>query len=254
MEDAIYVTIMEMSEEEMTDSTVLVTGASGGIGRLLTERLRERGFTVIGWDMNPDPDCDPLPVDVADWESVRRAADGLPDGLDAVVNCAGAALRGALLDTSMADFDWLMRVNVTGTAHVSAATHSRLAGGGVFVAVGSVAAQVPMAERAAYCASKAAVAMLSRCLASEWADDGIQVVCVNPGFMDVGMAASSSSSGATSLVDVLARTPTGRLVPADRLLDVFELLVSGRMRGVAGSEITVDEGFTAGWRTARSVR
>ena len=68
------------------------------------------------------------------------------------------------------------------------------------------------------------------------------------------MAASSSSSGATSLVDVLARTPTGRLVPAGRLLDVFELLVSGKMRGVAGSEITVDEGFTAGWRTARSVR
>jgi NAD(P)-dependent dehydrogenase (short-subunit alcohol dehydrogenase family) len=154
----------------------------------------------------------------------------------------------------MADFDSLMRVNVTGTAHVAAVTHSRLTGGGAFVAVGSVAAQVPMADRSAYCASKAAVAMLSRCLASEWAADGIQVVCVNPGFMDVGMAASSSSSGETSLVDVLARTPTGRLVPADQLLDVFELLVSGKMRGIAGSEITVDEGFTAGWRTTQPGR
>jgi NAD(P)-dependent dehydrogenase (short-subunit alcohol dehydrogenase family) len=251
VEDAIRVTVMGVGEEAMTDTNVLVTGASGGIGHLLTKRLRERGFTVIGWDMNPDPDCDPLPVDVGDWESVQRAAEGLPQRLGAVVNCAGAGLRGALLDTSMADFDRLMRVNVTGTAHVAAATHARLAEGGAFVAVGSVAAQVPMAERAAYCASKAAVAMLSRCLASEWAADGIQVVCVNPGFMDVGMAASSSSSGATSLVDVLARTPTGRLVPADQLLDVFELLVSGKMRGIAGSEITVDEGFTAGWRTAR---
>ena len=90
MADAIHVTIMEMSEAEMTDSTVLVTGASGGIGRLLTERLRERGFTVIGWDMNPDPECDPLPVDVADWESVQRAADGLPDRLDAVVTIVDA--------------------------------------------------------------------------------------------------------------------------------------------------------------------
>jgi NAD(P)-dependent dehydrogenase (short-subunit alcohol dehydrogenase family) len=238
-----------MREAAMTDSTVLVTGASGGIGQLLAKRLRERGLSVIGWDMNPGGECDPLPVDVGDWESVRRAADGLPDRLGAVINCAGAGLRGPFTETSMADFDWLMRVNVTGTAHVAAATHSRLADGGVFVAVGSVASQVPMAERAAYCTSKSAVAMLARCLASEWAADGIQVVCVNPGFMDVGMAAASSSSGATSLADVLARTPTGRLVPVDRLLDVFELLVGGKMRSVTGSEITVDEGFTAGWKT-----
>lgn len=233
----------------MTNRTVLVTGSSGGIGQRLTRRLRERGASVIGWDMNPDQESHPRPVDIGDWESVQRAAGELPDRLDAVVNCAGAGLRGAFLDTSLADFDWLMRVNVTGTAHIAAATHSRIKGGGAFIAVGSVAAQVPMAERAAYCASKAAVAMFSRCLASEWAADGIQVVCVSPGFMDVGMAASSSTSGATNLASVLGRTPTGRLVPTDRLLDVFELLVSGQLRAVSGTEITVDEGFTAGWRT-----
>jgi NAD(P)-dependent dehydrogenase (short-subunit alcohol dehydrogenase family) len=254
VEITICMTVPGMRVEAMKDVTVLVTGASGGIGRLLAKRLRERGFLVIGWDMKPDSECDPLPVDVGNWESVQRAAESLPDCLGAVVNCAGAGLRGAFVNTSMADFDSLMRVNVTGTAHVAAVTHSRLTGGGAFVAVGSVAAQVPMADRSAYCASKAAVAMLSRCLASEWAADGIQVVCVNPGFMDVGMAASSSSSGETSLVDVLARTPTGRLVPADQLLDVFELLVSGKMRGIAGSEITVDEGFTAGWRTTQPGR
>ena len=223
----------------------LQTRCDGGVGRNRTSArgaVASRNDTVIGWDLNPDPECEPHSVDVGDWESVRGVAERLPDHrLVGVANCAGASLRGPFMDTLMTDFDRLMRVNVTGAAHVAAATHSRLAHGGVYIAVGSVAGQVSMAERAAYCASKAAVAMLSRCLASEWARDGIQVVCLNPGFTDVGMAASSSASGDSSLSEVLARTPTGRLVPSARLLDVFELLVDGKMRGITGSEITVDE-------------
>lgn len=232
----------------MTSGTVLVTGAASGIGLALAQRLRSSDFHVLGWDLHPDANCVPGSVDVGDWASVRLHAEDLPQHVDAVVNCAGVGLRGNLLDNPMEDFDRTIRVNVTGTANVAAATQARLSPGGVFIAVGSVAGQVPMAGRAAYCASKAAVAMLAKCLASEWADEGIQVVCVSPGFMDAGMAASSSASGGTSLQAVLDRTPTGRLVPVDRLLDVFELLVRGQMRAVTGAEITVDEGFTAGWK------
>ena len=64
MEITICMTVPGMRVEAMKDVTVLVTGASGGIGHLLAKRLRERGFLVIGWDMKPDPECDPLPVDV----------------------------------------------------------------------------------------------------------------------------------------------------------------------------------------------
>lgn len=232
----------------MTSGTVLVTGAASGIGLSLAQRLRASGFTVLGWDVNPDVDCVPASVDVSDWDSVRLHAVDLPQRLDAVVSCAGVGLRGNLTDNPMEDFDRTMRVNVTGTANVAAATKERLSPGGIFIAVGSVAGQIPMAGRAAYCSSKAAVAMLAKCLASEWADDGIQAVCVSPGFMDAGMAASSSASGGTSLQAVLGRTPTSRLVPVDGLLDVFAVLVSGQMRAVTGTEITVDEGFTAGWK------
>ena len=228
--------------------TVLITGAASGIGRALARRLRTADYRVIGWDSQPDEHCDPVPLDVTDWDAVERRAADLDETLDAVVTCAGTGLRGPVDIRSAEAFDRTIRVNVTGTANVAAALHTRLVGGGTLVTVGSVAASVPMADRAAYCASKAAVVMLSRCLASEWASDGIQVVCVSPGFVNEGMAVASTSTGATSLDSVVRRTPTGRLVPVEGLLDVFESLVAGSMRSIHGTELVVDEGFTSGWR------
>lgn len=228
--------------------TVLVTGAASGIGKAIAERLTANGTKVIGWDVSwPQEDDSSVTVDVADDRSVAAAVLQLPSQLDAVIACAGISSRTSLVETPMEEFRRVVDVNLVGTASVAQHTHGRLSGG-VFVAIGSVAASVPMARRSAYCASKAGVVMLAKVLGSEWAADGIQVLVVSPGFADTGMATQGGQSGATNLDGVLDRTPTGSLVATSDLLDVLELAASGRLPGVTGSEIIVDNGYVAGTR------
>jgi NAD(P)-dependent dehydrogenase (short-subunit alcohol dehydrogenase family) len=225
---------------------ILVTGAASGIGLALVDRLRHDGHVVIGWDMGwSDANADGILVDVSDEESILAASADLPERLAGVVTCAGVSSRTSLVDTPIEEFRRVIDVNLVGTAAVAQIAHSRLAGG-VFVAIGSVAATVPLARRAAYCASKAGVVMLARVLGSEWAADDIQVLCVSPGFVNTGMATRGAQSGGTDLARVLDRTPTGALVPTDDLIDVLVLAVTGGLPGVVGSEIIVDSGYVSG--------
>ncbi len=229
-----------------TRGTVLVTGAASGIGRALADRLRKSGYRVIGWDVEwTSLGEDDVVVDVSDAAAVERAARVLPGALAAVVTCAGIGSRGLISETNLGEFQRVIDVNLMGTVAVAMATHSLLADG-VFVAVGSVAGNVPMARRAAYCASKAAVAMFAKVIGSEWAPDGISVLCVSPGFTDTGMAKRGAESGKTDLSKVLEHTPNGELVTESDLVDVLELAASGRLSGMTGTEIVVDGGYTAG--------
>jgi len=201
---------------------------------------------VIAWDRrNGEGDSEVTLVDVTDEASVRLAAVGLPEDLAGVVSSAGISSRQSLSETSLEEFRQVIDINVSGTLAVAQAVHSRLRGG-VFVTIGSVAGTVPMARRGAYCASKAAVIMLSKVLGSEWAGDDIQVLCVSPGFVNTGMATQGAAEGVTDLSRVLDRTPTGALVDSDDLVDVLVLAVTGKLKGMTGTEIVVDGGYTAG--------
>lgn len=230
----------------MSRGPVLVTGAASGIGLGLAERLRADGIEVIGWDVEPSQNgAETVLVDVCDEQSVARAARDLPPSLSAVVTSAGVSSRLPLAEISLAEFRRVLDINVTGTLVVAQATRSRLPGG-AFITIGSVAGSVPMARRGAYCASKAAVIMLSKVLGSEWAPDDIQVLCVSPGFVNTGMATRGAAKGVTDLSRVLDRTPSGSLVEAHDLVEIVRLAVTGQLRGMTGTEIVVDGGYSAG--------
>ncbi len=231
----------------MNRAPVLVTGAGGGIGQAVADRLRAAGVPVIGWDLAGSEDEGIVRVDVTDEDSVSAAVERLPHALSAVVSCAGVGSRTAFADAEFAEFRRVIEVNLIGTALVAHAVHSRLTGG-AFVAIGSVAASVPLARRSAYCASKAAVVMLAKVLGSEWAGDGIQVLCVSPGFVDIGMATQGAREGGTDLAAVLERTPTRSLVSAPDLVDILELAALGRLSGMTATELVVDGGYVSGTR------
>jgi NAD(P)-dependent dehydrogenase (short-subunit alcohol dehydrogenase family) len=232
---------------ELAGRTVLVTGASSGLGQACAERMLDKGINVIGWDLRPgdDPRIEWHEVDVSAAESIATAAAFLRP-LAGVVTCAGLANRDAANSIEPATFAKLMAVNINGTFLVAQATFDHLvAGAGVLVTIGSVAGREAFNHRVAYCTSKAAVVMLTRCLAIEWAPHGVRAVCICPGFVDVGMAAHGIEGGGNDRMRIVEHTPMGRLTGAGEVASALMFVLSEASSGITGSELYVDGGFAA---------
>lgn len=179
---------------------IAVTGASRGLGSAAARDLLRRGFTVACLSRAgrgpEDITCDtdtiarmiPISCDVTRPEDRKQAFATLiakTQRLDGLVNNAGLHMEGASAEFSEQDFQALMHVNVTSLFAMSQEAYPHLcaAGGGLIVNLGSYYDKMGVKFTTAYCASKAAVAAISRCLAVEWAGDNIRVVTAAPGFI-----------------------------------------------------------------------
>lgn len=172
-----------------------VTGAGQGIGRRVAERLVEAGAEVVGLDRRFDPGALPFAphvVDISQAQQVENCCAGLlaADGrLDVLVHAAGVLRQGNVEELSTDDWDASMAVNAGGAFHLLRQllpVFKRQRQGSI-VCVASNAAHVPRLGMAAYCASKAALAALSRCAALELAGYGVRCNLVSPGSTDTPM-------------------------------------------------------------------
>lgn len=184
-----------------------VTGASRGIGAATAIELARRGFMVACLNRNglatecPEGISEDVSsrlvgvqCDIRDEESVQRAlqqANDLGSGLFGVINNAGIANGGPSDTYALKDFEETLRTNVIGTFSVCQSAYPFLAanGGGIIVNIGSFWDRIGGKRYAAYCASKAAVAAISRALAVEWAKKNIRVLDVAPGYVRTEMTA-----------------------------------------------------------------
>jgi NAD(P)-dependent dehydrogenase (short-subunit alcohol dehydrogenase family) len=176
-----------------------VTGASRGIGSAIAAELAARGFRVACLSRKgAGPEDRALPAehraltadfvcDVTDEASIRSALAATVERfgrLDVLVNNAGQHADGRSASFASADFEALLAANVTSVFAMSREAYPHLkATRGLIVNLGSYYDKLGVKYHAAYCASKAAVAAVGRCLAVEWAKDGIRVVTVAPGFI-----------------------------------------------------------------------
>lgn len=180
-------------------SRAVVTGAASGIGHATVLRLAGMGFEVVCVDIDEAGARDTadevgdgavaLACDVSDAAAVDVLARTVEQDLgpvDLVVNNAGVGMGGPFLDAGSDDWDWLMGVNLDGVANGCRAFGRAMVarGEGHVVNVASGAAYVMNRDMAAYCASKAAVYALSRCLRADWAGRGVGVSVVCPGVID----------------------------------------------------------------------
>lgn len=168
----------------------LVTGAASGIGRATATRLRDEGARVVGLDIAP-VDLSGIRGVQCDLRDEDQVADAIADAvgwggrIDLLANVAGVAASAHTTDVTLAEWDRILAVNLTGTfLACRAALPHLIATRGAIVNVASLAGVRGWRYSAAYSAAKGGVVALTRALAVEYAPDGVRVACVCPGSVD----------------------------------------------------------------------
>jgi NAD(P)-dependent dehydrogenase (short-subunit alcohol dehydrogenase family) len=241
----------------------VVTGASGGLGahfaRLLaaegaavavTARRLDRVEALAGELAGEGHRAMALRLDVADAESIGPALDDVEAALGPVsilVNNAGVGGEGVALEISLEDLDRTFAVNVRGTFIAAREAARRMLTSGVaergdgrILNIASIASETALPGLAAYCGSKAAVAMMTKVMAREWARRGIAVNALGPGYVltDINAHWWPTEGGARQLKGF----PRRRLMQESDLDAAFMMLVGPPARAITGTLIIVDDG------------
>jgi meso-butanediol dehydrogenase/(S,S)-butanediol dehydrogenase/diacetyl reductase len=219
----------------------VVTGGASGIGEACCELLRHSGATVHVVDRAGDS-----PIDVTDRAALDALAGDL-DRLDVLINAAGVITENRPIDElTVEDFRRNFEVNVLGTLQACQAFGPLLRERrGAVVNVASQAALVSLPSQGAYTASKGAVAALTRSLAIDWAEHGVRVNAVAPGFTITPMTAGFFENE-TFVRAAKERIPLGRLLEASEIAGAIVFLASPLASAITGVVLPVDGGWTAG--------
>ncbi|MBB5698120.1 SDR family oxidoreductase [Sphingomonas yantingensis] len=232
----------------------LVTAAGQGIGRATAELFVREGASVIAVDLNAAAlatlsGCQTRVIDLLDGTAIAAlAADIGP--VDILFNCAGYVDAGALLETGEAGFDLSFDLNVRSTTRMIAAFLPAMIarGGGSIVNMASVAgAMIGVANRYAYCASKAAVAGLTRSIAVDYVAQGIRCNAICPGTvqspsLDARLAATGDADAARAAF--IARQPMGRIGRPEEVAALALYLASDESAYTTGGLHAIDGGWT----------
>lgn len=234
---------------------IAVTGASRGIGAAIAVELAQRGFTVACLTRKgKGPETQnakslagqfvDVACDVTDEASLRAAFAEVvkkAGALHGLVNNAGIHLDGASHELATATYEKVMATNATAvfTACREAYPHLVKSGGGSIINIGSFFDKIGVKRNVAYCASKAAVGAITRCLAVEWANRGIRVLDVAPGYIVTDLNHDAMTSG--PLAEYLKkRIPSGATGKTSDVAKLVAAIFSEDIPFLTGETIYID--------------
>ena len=234
-------------------SIVLITGASGGIGRALAQQLHAEGLTVAaaGRDASRLADVDAALRIAADTTTPEGAALAIAQCQDALgaaptllAHCVGSTLIAPLHRTRLDTYREVMRVNLDSAVFMLQAWIAGLAGGpGAAVFASSVVARIGVANHEAIAAAKGGVEALVRGAAATYAAQGLRINAVAPGLTDTPMTAGMLRVPA--MREGAARQyPLGGVQTAGQVAEVMAWLLGDGAARLTGQVIAVDGGFT----------
>jgi 3-oxoacyl-[acyl-carrier protein] reductase len=236
----------------------LVTGGCSGSGRAIACALLEAGCEVHIADLDPNAGCDcpefdsgnaqQLRLDVTDAAAVHDAVDAIVaqgGRLDILVNCAAILATKSLVESSVADWDDVCRVNLSGVYYCSKAVLPTMTAQryGKIVNLAAVAAAKGGAQpgNVLYGATKAGVVALTQGFARELGPFGINVNAISPGLVDTATAANLMPADARARI--VAALPLRRLVRTADIARTALFLASDLSAGITGQVIAVDAGY-----------
>jgi NAD(P)-dependent dehydrogenase (short-subunit alcohol dehydrogenase family) len=239
---------------------ILITGAGAGIGATTARAAVALGARVAILDRD-GPAADGMAQalgperalavmgDVTDASAIARALDEMArrwDGIDDLVNNAGIYDHAPLLELSLERWRRVFEVNLFAAIEASNAAARRMAPGGAIVNVSSVLGQVAAPTRGPYCVSKAALIALTKMQAIEWAERGIRVNAIAPGYIDNEAVRSFEAAGGMDGSAVRKRTPLHRLGTEEEVAaGILFLLDPARAAYVTGTVLEVSGGWMA---------
>jgi NAD(P)-dependent dehydrogenase (short-subunit alcohol dehydrogenase family) len=242
--------------------TAIITGAAGGIGKAIAKRFAKDGFRLIVGDADSNGlkalSAELNRTDKSAWDKpgdlrTKAYCEELIDysiettgRLDVLVNNAGIITRGNILETSDDDWARTFDVNLTSIFYTCrrAVAHMKSRGGGAIVNVASCWGLFPGPGHAAYCTSKGAVAILSKCLGRDHAADGIRVNAVCPNEVNTPMLRTGFARRGfdpdTAIEELNRTVPLGRIAEPEDIADVVHFLASDAARYIVGTAIEVN--------------
>jgi NAD(P)-dependent dehydrogenase (short-subunit alcohol dehydrogenase family) len=247
---------------EMQDKIVIVTGASSGIGRATALKFASQGARVALVARSGDKLAEAaqaiadaggramaLAADVTDAAQVERVVRetvGAWGGIDVLVNAAGIIALGTLENTSLADWDYMMNLNVRAPFYLMQCAMLHLAQRrGNVVNVSSVTGVRAFPGVLAYCASKAAVDQLTHCAALEAASQGVRVNAVNPGVVVTQLHRSGGmdeQAYAAFLEHSKTTHPLGRVGQPEEVAELIYFLAGPQAGWITGVSVPIDGG------------
>jgi NAD(P)-dependent dehydrogenase (short-subunit alcohol dehydrogenase family) len=247
---------------DLTNRTAVVIGGTSGVGLAITKALAQAGANIVPSSRRQEQvraavaevealgrrslaqGCDV--ADEASLAALLQATQAKFGSVEILVNCAGRTKRMPTLDFPDSDWNGILDINLNGTLRACRVfgRHMIKRGYGRIINIASVASFVALYEVTAYCATKAAVASLTKSLAIEWAKSGVCVNAIAPGVFPTDLNAKLLN-GTDRGREFLLRTPMGRFGKVEELGGAAVFLASEAASFVTGHLLVVDGGLLA---------
>lgn len=245
----------------------LITGAAQGIGFSVARKLLDAGANVSLSDISLDAleqAADQLStltgkeisktihyaqVDVSRSEQIGawiHQVAAMWSTVDIMVNNAGVQLIRPSLELTDEDWRNITSVDLDGVFFCAREAGKMMVkqGSGCIINISSIAEKVGLPQRLPYCVAKSGVSSLTRVLAAEWAEHGIRVNAVAPGYVRTELLAAALEQGKIELSGIVSKIPMGKLTEPDQIAEMVLFLVSDAAAYITGQVIFVDGGYS----------